>query len=80
MDIPVVLNLDNMFPGLEHQRICYVFHVCRLRIIPSQMRLIEFEGIESVKDLANYMDSELKNMADRNSKRTPIASCGTPEN
>jgi hypothetical protein len=74
MDIPVMLNLDNMFPGLEHQRIRYVFHVCGLRDIPSQTRLIEFEGIESVKDLANYTDSELENMADRNSKRTPVAS------
>jgi hypothetical protein len=74
MDIPVMLNLDDMFPGLEHQRIRYVFHVCGLRDIPSQTRLIEFEGIESVKDLANYTDSELENMADRNSKRTPVAS------
>jgi hypothetical protein len=74
MDIPVMLNLDDMFPGLEHQRIRYVFHVCGLRDIPSQTRLIEFEGIESVEDLANYTDSELENMADRNSKRTPVAS------
>ena len=69
-----MLNLDDMFPGLEHQRIRYVFHVCGLRDIPSQTRLIEFEGIESVEDLANYTDSELENMADRNSKRTPVAS------
>ena len=74
MDIPVVLNLDEMFPGLDHQRIRYVFHVCGLRDVPSQTRLIEFEGIESVEDLANYTDSELENMADRNSKRTPVAS------
>ena len=69
-----MLNLDNMFPGLEYQRIRYVFHVCGLRDIPSQTRLIEFEGIESVEDLANYTDSELENMADRNSTRTPVAS------
>jgi hypothetical protein len=62
MDIPVMLNLDDMFPGLEHQRIHYVFHVCGLRDIPSQTRLIEIEGIESVEDLANYTDSELENM------------------
>ena len=82
MDIPVMLNLDDMFPGLEHQRIRYVFHVCGLRDIPSQTRLIEFEGIESVEDLANYTDSELENMADRNSKRTCCVTCsnGTPAN
>jgi hypothetical protein len=35
------------------------------------MRLIEFEGIEFVEDLANYTDVELDGMVDRISKRTP---------
>ena len=69
-----VPNLDAIFPDLAHQRIRYVFHVCELRDHPSQTRLIEFEGIENVEDLANYTDTKLENMADRNSKRTPVAS------
>ena len=69
---PIPVDLDVMFPGLEHQGIRYVLHVCGLRDVPSQSRLIEFEGIENVQDLANYTDAELDLMADRNSKRTPI--------
>jgi hypothetical protein len=46
-------------------------HMCGLRDIPSQSCLIELEGIELVEDLANYKDSEIDAMADRNSKRTP---------
>lgn len=62
-------------PGLEHQGIRYVFHVCRLRDVPSRLRLIEFEGIENVEDpLANYTDKEPETLADRNSKQTPVAS------
>jgi hypothetical protein len=71
MDL-IPVDLDVMFPGLEHQGIRYVLHVCGLRDVPSQSRLIEFEGIENVQDLANYTDAELDLMADRNSKRTPI--------
>lgn len=69
----VVINLEALFPGLEHQGIRYIFYVCGLRDLPSQTRLIEYEGIEAVEDLANYTDAELDAMADRNSKRTPIA-------
>ena len=68
---PAEINFEAMFPGLEHQGIRYVFHMCGLRDIPSQTRLIEFEGIEQVTDLANYTDSEIDTMADRNSNRTP---------
>jgi len=70
---PVEIDFDAMFPNLEHQGIRYVLHVCGLRDIPSQTRLIEFEGIENVEDLANYTDTELDTMADRNSKRSPAA-------
>lgn len=71
--IPVIVDLEAMFPGLEHQPIRFVFHVCGLRDIPSQTRLIEYEGLETVEELANYTDSELDSMADRNSKRSPAA-------
>ena len=72
MDIvPAVIDLDAMFPGLQHQRMRFVLHVCGLRDLPSQTRLIEFEGLETVEDLANYTDAELDAMADRNSKRSP---------
>ena len=49
----------------------FILHVCGLRDIPSQTRLIEFEGLELVEELANYTDAELDTMADRNSKRSP---------
>ena len=49
----------------------YVLHVCGLRDIPSQTRLVEYEGLETIEELANYTDSELDTMADRNLKRTP---------
>ena len=32
---------------------CYVLHVCGVRDIQAPSRLIEYEGIELVKDLAN---------------------------
>ena len=35
------------------------------------MRLIEYEGIENVTDMANYTNTEIDTMANRNSKRTP---------
>jgi hypothetical protein len=54
-----------MFPDLEHHEICYVLHECGWRDIPSQTRLIEFKGIQSVEDLANYIDAELNAMAVR---------------
>lgn len=67
------IDFNVMFPGLENHAIRYVFHVCGLRDIPSQTRLIEFEGIDDVDDLANYTDTEIDQMADRNSKRSPAA-------
>ena len=70
---PGAINLAAMFPGLEHHGFRYVLHVCGLQDLPAQTRLIEYEGIESVEDLANYTDAEIDAMADRNSKRTPIA-------
>lgn len=71
--IPVVINLEAMFPGLEHQPMCYIFHVCGLRDIPSQTWLMQYEGLRTVEELANYTDSELESMTDRNSKRSPAA-------
>ena len=65
------IDLDAMFPLLQHQRMRFVLHVCGLRDILSQTRLIEFEGLETVEELANYTDAELDTMADRNSKRSP---------
>ena len=67
------IDFNVMFPDVENHAIRYVFHVCGLRDIPSQTRLIEFEGIDDVEDLANYTDTEIDQMADRNSKRTPNA-------
>ena len=69
--VPLIVDLEAMFPELEHQPMRYVLHVCGLRDIPAQTRLIEFEGLESIDELANYTDSELDTMADRNSKRSP---------
>ena len=68
---PVKIDFEAMFPGLEHHGICYVFHMCRLRDIPSQTRLIEYESIENVTDLVNYTNTEIDTMANRSSKRTP---------
>jgi len=67
-----IVNIDKMFPDLEHQPMHYVLHMCGLRDIPSQTQLITFEGLEDIEDLAHYTDSELDTMADRNSKRSPV--------
>jgi hypothetical protein len=69
MDI-VDIDFEAMFPELEHHGIRYVLHMCGLRDIPAQTRLIIFEGIELVADLANYTDAEIEAMEDRNSKRS----------
>ena len=66
------LDFNVMFPDVENHAIRYVFHVCGLRVIPAQSRLIEFEGINDVDDLANYTGTEIDQMPDRNSKRSPI--------
>ena len=75
MDPPPIVpafDLVAMFPGdVAHREMHYILHVCGLRDIPSQTRLIEYEGLENVEDLANYTDAELDTMADRNSKRNP---------
>jgi hypothetical protein len=65
------IDLEGMFPNLDHHGFRYVLHVCRLRELPAQTRLIALEGIENVEDLANYTDAEIDAMADRNSKRSP---------
>jgi hypothetical protein len=70
---PAAINLDGMFPDMEHQEMSYVFHVCGLSDIPCQTRLIELEGIENVEDLANDTDNEIDAMEDRSSKCTPTA-------
>ena len=72
MDPPVIVNLDELFPELEHQPMRYVLHVCgSLRDIPFQTRLVEYEGLETIKELASYTDRELDTLADHNSKGTP---------
>ena len=70
---PVINEIDFevMFPNVDSHAIRYVLHVCGLRDVPAQTRLIEFEGIDEVDDLANYTDAEIDQMADRNSKRSP---------
>ncbi|KAI2499225.1 hypothetical protein MHU86_15266 [Fragilaria crotonensis] len=65
------IDLSAMFPGVENHAIRYVFHVCGLTEIAAQTRLIDFEGIDEVEDLANYTDREIDQMADRNAKRNP---------
>jgi hypothetical protein len=70
MDL-VEIDLEGMFPDLEHRGMRYVLHMCGIRDIQSQTRLIEYEGIEEVDQLAIYDDKEIESMADRNSKRTP---------
>lgn len=58
--IPVVINLEAMIPGLGHQLMRIILHVCGLRDISSQTQLIEYEGLETVEEeLANNTDSEL---------------------
>ena len=70
MDL-IDIDFDGMFPGVDHHGIRYVFHLCGIRDIPTQTRLIEYEGIEEVEQLAIYDEKEIEAMADRNSKRTP---------
>ena len=77
--VPAALNLDKMFPDLEHEPMRYVLHMCGLRDIPSQTRLIEYEGLDDISDLANYTDSELDAMADRNSKHSPTPTSQGPD-
>jgi hypothetical protein len=70
MDL-IDIDLEGMFPELEHHGIRYVLHMCGIRDTQSQTRLIEYEGIEEVDQLAIYDDKEIESMADRNAKRTP---------
>jgi hypothetical protein len=49
-NIPVVVNLEAMFPGLEHQPMRFVLHVRGLRDIPSQTRLIDMKGWKRSKN------------------------------
>ena len=42
------------------------------RDIRAQTRLIKIEGIDNVDDLAYFNDTESDQMADRNSKRSPV--------
>jgi hypothetical protein len=70
MDL-IDIDFEGMFPELENHGIRYVLHMCGIRDIPSQTRLIEYEGIEEVDQLAIYDDKEIESMADRNAKRTP---------
>jgi hypothetical protein len=64
------VNFEAMFPGVENHDIRYVLHICGIRDIPSQTKIIQLEGIDEVDDLAIYEDTEIDHMADRSSKRT----------
>ena len=70
MDL-IDIDFEGMCPGLENHGICYVLHVCGIRDTQAQTRLIEFEGIEEVDQLAISDNKEIQTMADCNSKRTP---------
>jgi hypothetical protein len=70
MDL-VDIDFEGMFPEMDHHGMRYVLHMCGIRDIQAQTRLIEYEGIEEVDQLAIYDDKEIESMADRNSKRTP---------
>jgi hypothetical protein len=48
-----------MLPDVEHHNICCVVLVCGLKDIAVHIRLIEFEGINKVDNLANYPDTEI---------------------
>ena len=74
-DLVAVINFDAMFPGVGRHGICYVLHKCGITDLPAQTRLIEYEGIGTVDGLASFTDTEINTMADRNSKRTPVAIC-----
>ena len=73
-----VVDFNVMLLRLENHAIAihYVFHVCGLRDLPLQMRLIEFEGINEVHDLAKITDAEIDQMVDRNAKRNPAVQRG----
>ena len=73
----VDIDFAGLFPDIhKHLGMRYVLHLCRIRdSIPSQTRLIEYEGIELVESLADYDDQEIDKMADHNLKRTPVATC-----
>ena len=70
MDL-IDIDFEGMFPGLENHGIRYVLHVCGIRDTQAQTRLIEFEGIEEVDQLAIYDDKEIETMADRNFQENP---------
>lgn len=70
MDL-VDIDFEGLFPELGHQGIRYVLHVCGIRDLQAQTRLINYEGIEDVEQLAIYDDKEIDAMADIDSKRTP---------
>ena len=73
MDL-VDIDFVELFPGIrEHLGMRYALYLCGIRDIPSQTRLIEYEGTELVESLADYDYQEIDKMADRNSKRTPAA-------
>jgi hypothetical protein len=74
MDLVAVINFDAMFPCVGRHGISYVLHKCGITDLAAQTRLIEYKGIEAVDgSLASFTDAEIDTMADRNSKRTPVA-------
>ena len=70
MDL-IDIDFEGMFPELDNHGIRFVLHVCGIRDLQAQTRLIEYEGLEEVDQLAMYDDKEIESMADRSSKRTP---------
>ena len=69
------INFEGMFPGLDHHGFRYVLHVCGLRELPAQTRLIEFEGIETVEDLANYSLMRWPIVTPRGLRSTSMLTC-----
>ena len=65
------IDFEGVFPELENHGIRYVLHMCGIRDLQSQTRLIDYEGLKEVDQLAMYEDKEIESMADRSSKRTP---------
>ena len=74
MDL-VDIDFEGMFPEMDHHGMRYVLHMCGIRDIQAQTRLIEYEGIEEVDQLAIYDNKDIESMAGRNSKRTPANTC-----
>lgn len=73
MDLVAVIDFDATFPGVGHHGIRYVLNKCGITDLAAETCLFEYEGIETVEGLANFTDTDIDTMTDRNSKRTAVA-------